>query len=94
MTDLKAIDGTEVSALCFGCMQFGGTADGQASRDMYEACRVAGVNFFDTAHTYTGGEAERLLGLFSRQDRERLIIATKAGLHGRQRAQQHPAPIR
>ena len=63
-------------------MQFGGTADGQASRDMYEACRVAGVNFFDTAHTYTGGEAERLLGLFSRQDRERLIIATKAAYTG------------
>jgi aryl-alcohol dehydrogenase-like predicted oxidoreductase len=82
MTDLKAIDGTEVSALCFGCMQFGGTADGQASRDMYEACRAAGVNFFDTAHTYTGGEAERLLGLFSRQDRERLIIATKAAYTG------------
>ena len=63
-------------------MQFGGTADGQASRDMYEACRAAGVNFFDTVHTYTGGEAERLLGLFSRQDRERLIIATKAAYTG------------
>ena len=93
MTDLKAIEGTEVSALCFGCMQFGGTVDGQASRDMYEACRAAGVNFFDTAHTYTGGEAERLFGLFSRQDRE-AYHRDQGGLDGRQRAQEHPAPIR
>lgn len=81
-TDLKAIDDTDVSALYFGCMQFGSTADGQASRDMYETCRAAGVNFFDTAHTYTGDEAERLLGLFSRQDRERLKITTKASYTG------------
>lgn len=82
MTVLKALDGAEVSSMCFGCMQFGGTANAQDSRDMFEACRTAGVNFFDTAHTYTGGEAERLLGTFATQEREKLIIATKTAYTG------------
>ncbi|MEL6171751.1 MAG: aldo/keto reductase, partial [Pseudomonadota bacterium] len=34
---------------------------------------------FDTAHTYTQGASERLLGDFVSQDRDQLIIATKAG---------------
>ena len=79
---LEAMDRSGPSALCFGCMQFGGTADEHASRAPYEACREAGVNFFDTAHTYTGGEAERLLGQFAKPEREKLIIATKAAYTG------------
>lgn len=82
MVDLKAPNGSTASSLCFGCMQFCGTADAQASQEMYEACRTAGVNFFDTAHTYTGGLSEKLLGGFVAQDRDALIIATKAGYTG------------
>ena len=82
MTKLTALDGTSVSSLCFGCMQFGGTADAQASRDMFDACRAADVTFFDTAHTYTAGAAEHLLGQFVKPDRDRLIIATKAAYTG------------
>ena len=63
-------------------MQFGGTADTAASRAMFEACRDAGINFFDTAHTYTGGQSESLLGSFINQQRYALIIATKAGYTG------------
>ena len=55
MVKLKALDGKDASLLCFGCMQFGGTADAAASRAMFDACRDAGINFFDTAHTYTRG---------------------------------------
>jgi len=29
---------------------------------MYDACRKTGVNHFDTAHVYTGGASETLLG--------------------------------
>jgi aryl-alcohol dehydrogenase-like predicted oxidoreductase len=57
-------------------MQFGGSADEAASRGMYDACRAAGVNFFDTAHAYTDGESERLLGRFVAAERERVIVAT------------------
>lgn len=80
--DLVTVKGVRASSLCFGCMQFGGTADKDASRAMFEACRAAGINFFDTAHTYTGGASETFLGEFIQQDREALILATKAGYTG------------
>ena len=82
MARLKALDGNDTSPLCFGCMQFGGTADAAASRAMFDACRDAGINFFDTAHTYTGGQSEELLGGFIKQDRDALTIATKTGYTG------------
>lgn len=63
-------------------MQFGGTADAAASQAMFEACREAGINFFDTAHTYTGGTSERLLGQFAKTGRDKLIVATKTGYTG------------
>lgn len=74
---LTAPDGSQPSDFCFGTMQFGGTADERESRGMYDAAREAGINFFDTAHVYTGGESERLLGRFAKTEREKLIIATK-----------------
>ncbi|MEM6408311.1 MAG: aldo/keto reductase [Pseudomonadota bacterium] len=80
--DLTLIDGAQASALCFGCMQFGGTADVTASQAMFEACRAAGINFFDTAHTYTGGRSEEILGQLAAQERESLMIATKAAYTG------------
>ena len=63
-------------------MQFGGRADEAASREMYEACRAAGLTFFDTAHVYTDGASETLLGQFAAPEREALTIATKAGYTG------------
>ncbi len=63
-------------------MQFGGAADDQNSRAMFEACRDAGLNFFDTAHVYTDGASEALLGQFAKVDRASLIIATKAAYTG------------
>lgn len=49
---------------------------------MYDDCRSAGINFFDTAYLYTDGASELLLGEFIASERERLIIATKAGYTG------------
>ncbi|MEM9497871.1 MAG: aldo/keto reductase [Pseudomonadota bacterium] len=82
MTELTGMNGSAVSSLCFGCMQFGGAADKASSQAMYEACRAAEVNFFDTAHVYTDGQSERFLGSFIKTERETLIIATKAGYSG------------
>ena len=82
MTPITSLDGTALSPLCFGAMQFGGTADEAASRAMYDACRAAGVTFFDTAYVYTDGASETLLGKFAASERESLIVATKAGYKG------------
>ena len=82
MTELKTTCGNTASSLCFGCMQFGGTADAKLSRAMFDACRSEGVNFFDTAHAYTQGKSEELLGEFAQGERDQLIIASKAAYTG------------
>lgn len=71
---------TTSSPLAFGCMQFGGRADPAASRALYDACRAAGLSHFDTAHGYTDGQSERLLGQFAKGDN--ISIATKVGYEG------------
>lgn len=69
--------GTPISTTCFGAMQFGDTADATESRALYDVCRTAGINFFDTAYGYTGGKSETLLGEFANEEREDVFIATK-----------------
>lgn len=63
-------------------MQFGGKADRTNAQATYDASRDAGINFFDTAHVYTGGTSESWLGEMAAQNRDDLIIATKAGYEG------------
>ncbi len=79
---LSSPNGTPASRLAFGTMQFGGRADEAQSRAMFDACRAAGINHFDTAHVYTEGASETLLGSFIQDCREDVIIATKAGYTG------------
>lgn len=69
------------SPLAFGCMQFGGRADAAASRAMFDAARAAGISHFDTAHVYTDGASERLIGSFAKGD-PAVQIATKVGYTG------------
>ena len=61
-------------------MQFGGKADEAASRAMFIDCREHGINMFDTAHVYTDGASETLLGRFLGAERDRLIVASKVNL--------------
>lgn len=43
----------------------------------YKACLDAGLNFFDTAEMYGGGESERILGECLHEDGRPVIIASK-----------------
>ena len=72
----------ESSSLCFGTMQFGDGASEKDSQEMYEACLHNGINFFDTAYVYTGGKSELILGNLIKQERENIILVTKAGSIG------------
>ncbi|QBF33074.1 aldo/keto reductase [Thalassococcus sp. S3] len=83
MTDLKSLNGTRQSKLVFGAMQFGGRANAADARAMFDACRAADVNHFDTANGYTEGASETLLGEMVRPERDDLILATKVGYTGR-----------
>ena len=75
-------DGTPTSRFAFGAMQFGDGADAFASQEMFDACLAAGVTHFDTAHAYTDGHSEEILGRLAAPHRDRLVIATKAGYTG------------
>jgi aryl-alcohol dehydrogenase-like predicted oxidoreductase len=69
--------GVQVSELCFGTMSFGGDADEAMSAAMYQACRDAGINFFDCADQYNGGRSEQILGRLMQGHRDDLVITTK-----------------
>ena len=77
-----ATDGAPASKFSFGTMQFGGKADKDESRKLYEASRAAGINFFDTAYVYTNGLSEQYLGEFAAAERDSLIIASKCSSVG------------
>ncbi|HEY6561683.1 MAG TPA: aldo/keto reductase [Polyangiaceae bacterium] len=83
--------GLLVSRLAFGAMTF--TAGNQDIAAIYKVGEQlaselvgrsldAGVNFFDTADRYAGGESERLLGQVLKSRRNDVVIATKVGLRG------------
>lgn len=81
--------GLLVSRLCFGAMSFrdenlsqaaiakvrGREADAMVGRAL-----DAGVNFFDTADVYSGGESERMLGAALKARRSEVVIGTKVGM--------------
>lgn len=69
--------GIKVSALCFGCMSFGGDADESTSGEMFHAGRDKGINFFDTADVYQAGRSEEILGRLIKDCRDELVIASK-----------------
>lgn len=79
---LTSPDGTPASRLAFGTMQFGGRADAQASKAMFDACRDAGITHFDTAFVYNDGASEEILGSLMKDCRDSLVIATKAAYSG------------
>ena len=79
MSTLTSPNGTPASRFAFGTMQFGGKADETASAALFDAALDAGITHFDTAHLYTGGRSEEILGRLAAPHRDRLVIATKIG---------------
>lgn len=77
--------GLRVSELSLGTMTFGEEwgwgADIGTSAAIYDAYRKAGGNFIDTANRYTEGTSERFVGEFIKEDREKIVLATKYTLY-------------
>lgn len=69
--------GIQVSQLCFGTMSFGGNADESTSKAMFNRCREAGINFFDTANVYSGGRSEEILGTCIADCRDEIVLSSK-----------------
>lgn len=70
--------GIKVSQLCLGTMTFGDGADEAESAKIYNAARDKGINFYDCANVYAGGNSEKILGKLIKPHREEVVIATKA----------------
>jgi len=80
--------GIEVPTLCFGGNVFGWTADEQRTFELLDALLESGLNFVDTADSYShwapgnhGGESETIIGKWfkARGNRSKVILATKVG---------------
>ena len=71
--------GVKVSPLCMGTMSFGGEADPETSRAMFDRCRERGVNFFDCANVYARGRSEEILGECIATCRDEVVITSKFG---------------
>ncbi len=75
-TNLKGT-GLKVSRFCLGTMTFGDQTDERDAIRITEYALDRGVNFFDTADTYTGGRSEQILGKALAGKRDNAVIATK-----------------
>ena len=85
--------GLKVSRICLGCMTYGSPATGKLlpgrqpwaldEKDSHPFFRQAldlGINFWDTANVYSGGDSEVVVGTFLKQNnirRESIVLATK-----------------
>ena len=81
--------GLELSAFGLGCMRFPmkkdengkDVVDEEKSTAIIRACIDGGVNYLDTAYTYSGGLNEKYVGLALRDGyREKVHLATKLPL--------------
>ena len=86
--------GLVVSRICLGCMTYGvpsrgthpWTLDEEASRPLLRRALEVGINFFDTANSYSDGTSEEIVGRVLREHarREEIVVATKVRFPSRQ----------
>jgi aryl-alcohol dehydrogenase-like predicted oxidoreductase len=79
--------GLEVSRICLGCMTYGvpdrgahpWSLDEETSRPFIRRAVDSGINFFDTANSYSDGTSEEIVGRALRDfaRRDEIVVATK-----------------
>jgi aryl-alcohol dehydrogenase-like predicted oxidoreductase len=71
----------QVSLVGLGCARIGGVFQGgpEAFISLVDGAVDAGINFFDTADMYSGGESESILGRAFAGRRQNVVIASKVG---------------
>lgn len=71
--------GLKVSSLGFGCMLV-------SDPSVIERALELGINYFDTARVYQGGNNERMVGAALKGRRDKVVLATKALASTKQQA--------
>lgn len=69
--------GLKVSVIGLGTNQFGGKVDLETTKSVITAALDVGINFFDTADVYQGGQSEEHIGQALIGKRHKAVIATK-----------------
>jgi aryl-alcohol dehydrogenase-like predicted oxidoreductase len=71
--------GLKVSALCLGTGFYHTMTAEETAREVMQAALDGGINFFDTADSYAGGQSERFIGRFLKDtgQRDRVILSSK-----------------
>lgn len=72
--------GLKVSRVTLGTMTFGGQVSAPEASEIMGKAVDAGINLFDTADVYCGGETERIIGGFLRENRSKVLVATKGSM--------------
>lgn len=71
-----------VPVIGLGCMRINGLANKEEVRTLIDTAMDNGVNFFDHADIYAGGEAESIFGeAVDPSMRKKMIIQTKCAIH-------------
>ncbi|HEY2385065.1 MAG TPA: aldo/keto reductase [Terriglobia bacterium] len=78
--EYRKLGSLNVSLVGIGCNNFGWRTDAAGSATVVDAALEAGINFFDTADVYGGGQSEEFLGRALKGRRDKAIIATKFGM--------------
>src|SRR5947209_14849800 len=78
--EYRKLGSLNVSLVGLGCNNFGWRTDAAGTASVVDAALDAGINFFDTADVYGGGQSEEFLGKTLRGRRDKAIIATKFGM--------------
>lgn len=69
--------GLKLSEICLGTMTFGHGTDQTEANRIVDIAFDAGINFFDTANSYSHGESEIMLGKALQGRRREAIVASK-----------------
>ena len=77
--ETRKIGSLDVSVVGLGCNNFGRRLDAAQSAVVVDAALDAGINFFDTADSYGGGQSEEFIGRALGPRRNAVVIATKFG---------------
>jgi aryl-alcohol dehydrogenase-like predicted oxidoreductase len=78
--EYRKLGSLNVSVVGVGCNNFGWRIDDAGAESVVDAALDEGVNFFDTADVYGGGQSEEFLGRALKGRRANAIIATKFGM--------------
>jgi len=77
--ELRKLGDLQVSVVGLGCNNFGARLDAAGTKTVVDAAIDAGINYFDTAESYSNGVSEEYLGQALQGRRDQVVVASKWG---------------